>query len=123
MAEVPQIKLEALIGHQRKARTVAALARAFCEVREDWLRAAPLDDVEAFLQGIKGVGEFTSGFVLFRGLGRFIRQPLSKRLTAAAARVYGREMTERDVLEKSQGYGPWAGYWSLYLWMSTLVSD
>jgi DNA-3-methyladenine glycosylase II len=114
-------ELRAVLGNERKARAVAAVARAFAGVDETFLREAPLSEVEAWLLGIHGVGPFTSAFVLFRGLGRFARQPMSPRLTAAAAEVYGRQLSTADMESLSRSYGAWGGHWALYLWASTFL--
>jgi DNA-3-methyladenine glycosylase II len=113
--------LREVLGNDRKARVVAAVARAFVGVDEAFLRNAPLAEVEAWLLGIHGVGPFTSAFVLFRGLGRFTRQPMSPRLTAAAEEVYGRPLSNADMERLSRSYGAWGGHWALHLWASTFV--
>jgi DNA-3-methyladenine glycosylase II len=107
-------------GH--RGRAVAAVARAFSGVDERFLREAPVDDVRAWLRDIHGVGPFTSGFVLYRGLGRFDgASVVSPRLAAAAARQYGRPMSPDDIRRTAASFGPWGGYWMLYLWASTFV--
>lgn len=114
-------ELLAVLGNERKARAVAAIARAFAGVDEAFLHRASLAEVEAWLLDIHGVGPFTSAFVLFRGLGRFCRQPMSGKLTEAAEAVYRRRLTTADMDRLWQGYGPWGGYLALYLHASTFV--
>ena len=114
-------ELRAVLGNDRKARAVAAIAEAFVDVDDAFLREAPLAEVEAWLLRIHGVGPFTSAFVLFRGLGRFTRQPLAPRLIAAASKVYGRSLTVADMHGLSRSYGSWGGHWALHLWASTFV--
>jgi DNA-3-methyladenine glycosylase II len=119
LVDAGEAAIRAAMKHDRKATVVSAIARAFAAVDDPFLRTAPLGDVEAWLHGIRGVGPFTSAFVLFRGLGRFVRQPLSPKLTAAAERVYQRRLSTPDVEALSASYGAWSGHWALYLWAST----
>jgi DNA-3-methyladenine glycosylase II len=121
VAAAGEREFRALLGHERKARVIAAIAEAFAGVDDAFLREAPLAEVEAWLLGIHGVGPFTSAFVLFRGLGRFTRQPLAPRLIAAASQVYGRSLSVADMEGLSRSYGSWGGHWALHLWASTFV--
>jgi DNA-3-methyladenine glycosylase II len=121
VAAAGEAELRAVLGNERKARVVAAVARAFAAVDEGSLREAPLGEVEAWLLDIHGVGPFTSAFVLFRGLGRFARQPMSPKLLTVASKVYGRALSIADMERLSRGYGAWGGYWALHLWASTFV--
>jgi DNA-3-methyladenine glycosylase II len=106
----------------RRGKTVAALARAFTSIDEGFLREAPIEAVRAWLRAIPGVGPFTSGFVLYRGLGRFDGAAMvASRLLAAAEKVYGRPFEAATLDERARAYGPWGGYWMLYLWASTFI--
>jgi DNA-3-methyladenine glycosylase II len=114
-------ELRAVLGNERKARVLAGIAQAFAGVDDAFLREAPIADVEAWLRRIHGVGPFTSAFVMFRGLGRFTRQPMAPRLVAAASTTYERALSLADMESLSRSYGAWAGHWALYLWASTFV--
>jgi DNA-3-methyladenine glycosylase II len=119
VAALAESDLAPLLG-ARRARSLLAVAEAFAGVDEAWLRAGPLEEVRAWLRGIPGVGPFTSGFVLYRGLGRFDGAPqIAGRLTSAVGRLYGRALTEGDLCTILDGYGAWGGYWMLYAWAST----
>lgn len=108
----------------RRGRAVWELSRAFGLVDERFLREAPIAEVRSWLRAIHGVGPFTSGFVLYRALGRFDGAGIvSPKLLAAAGRVYGRGFTADDLRRHAGGYGPWGGYWMLYLWASTFVES
>ena len=106
----------------RPGEAVAALARTFAPCDEGFLREAPREEVRAWLRAIRGVGPFTSGFVLYRGLGRFDGVTLvAPKLAVAAERVYGRRFSRADVERAAGTFGEWGGYWMLYLWASTFV--
>jgi DNA-3-methyladenine glycosylase II len=125
LAAAGERALAATVGHERKGRALAAAAQAFAAVDEAWLRAAPLAAVEDWLRRIWGVGDFTAAFVLYRGLGRALPPPLglpwSDKFVDAARATYGRAVTRADLVHKGAPFGPWVGYWSLYLYASSFV--
>ena len=122
VARLDDAELARLLPGGRRAKAVAAVARAFVDVDGRFLREAPIADVRAWLLGIHGVGPFTSSFVLYRGLGRFDGVALvAPRLVEAASALYGRPFTAADVGRLAESYGPWGGYWMLYVWASTFV--
>jgi DNA-3-methyladenine glycosylase II len=121
LARATEKEIGRVIGNERKARAVWAVAQAFRDVDETWLRTAPLVDVDAWLRRIWGVGDFASGFVLYRGLGRARSLPWSDGFVRAARETY--PGADRASLErKAKHYGPWIGHWALYLWAATLRS-
>ncbi len=122
VARLDDAELAALLPGGRRAKAVAALARAFLDLDERFLREGAIADVRAWLRAIHGVGPFTSRFVLYRGLGRFDGAALvAPRLVEAASRQYGRTLTASDVRRLAEGYGSWGGYWMLYVWASTFI--
>jgi DNA-3-methyladenine glycosylase II len=111
-----------LVPGGRRAAAVHAVARAFASVDEAFLREAPIAEVREWLRAVDGVGPFTSGFVLYRALGRFDGAAVvSDKLVRAAEQRYARPMSQRDVAEIAEGYGAWGGHWMLYLWASTFL--
>lgn len=119
LAHATEGELARAIGNERKARAVWAVARAFRDVDENWLQTAPIADVDASLRRIWGVGDFASGFILFRGLGRARSLPWSDMFVRAARKTY--PGADRAALERrAKKYGPWLGHWALYLWAITL---
>jgi DNA-3-methyladenine glycosylase II len=113
--------LGAIADNERKGNYMQALARAFDGVSEEFLLSAPYTEVEAWLRGIKGVGEWSAAFILLRGLGRTERVPMEKRTLAAISRVYGggKGLSEGEAKELAEGYGAWQGYWAHYLRAAT----
>lgn len=118
LAAASPADLEAVIGHRRKAGSLAAVAAAFSRREEAWLRTAEYEAVEAWLREIRGIGAWSAAFILLRGLGRMERLPVDeKRLAAAAARVYnaGRPLAPGQLQALAEPYGPYQGYWAHYL--------
>jgi DNA-3-methyladenine glycosylase II len=107
--------------NQRATMRLTSLLSAFGELDETFLRSAPYDKATARLQKVKGIGDWSSQFILFRGLGRVeTLQPINLRpLAKTIEEVYGPE--GKTLGEINSTYGSWSGYWSLYLWASTMT--
>jgi DNA-3-methyladenine glycosylase II len=106
--------------NQRAMQRLTSLLTTFDELDEDFLRTAPYDKATARLQKVKGIGDWSSQFILFRGLGRVERlQPINLRpLSKTIESVYG--PNGKTLEEINSTYGKWSGYWSVYLWASTM---
>jgi DNA-3-methyladenine glycosylase II len=107
-----------VIRNDRRTEYLIAIARAFSEVDEEFLKSAPDEEVEMWLRNIKGIGEWSATFIMVRGLGRMENVPLTEtRLIEAASKVYGRgeELSRNDLKRLTDKYGPWQGYWAHYI--------
>jgi DNA-3-methyladenine glycosylase II len=121
VARATEKEIGEVIGRRdRKARAVWSVAQAFARVDEKWLQNAPIADVTAWLRAIYGVGEFASGFIAFRGLGRMISLLWAEPFVLAARKTYP-GATRATLERRAAAYGDFAGHWSLYLWASTFV--
>ncbi|MDP9342580.1 MAG: DNA-3-methyladenine glycosylase 2 family protein [Actinomycetota bacterium] len=115
MAGATEDKLASVLGNARKARSIAAVASAFGDVEEKFLRKGDHDEVESWLRSIHGVGAWSAAFVLFRGLGRLEPMPLTEPMVRAARGAYGPKTSDARIRKIADAYGPWQGYWQLYL--------
>jgi DNA-3-methyladenine glycosylase II len=118
IAVVDESELLKLIRNDRRTEYLVAVARAFSEADEEFLKTASDEEVEAWLRNIKGIGEWSATFIMVRGLGRMERVPLTEaRLFEAASRVYGHgeELNRDDLMRLADKYGPWQGYWAHYI--------
>jgi DNA-3-methyladenine glycosylase II len=99
---------------------LTSLLGSFNELDEGFLRSAPYDKAIARLQKVKGIGDWSSQFILFRGLGRIeTLRPINFRpVSETIEKVYGPK--GKTLEEVNSTYGRWCGYWSLYLWASTM---
>jgi DNA-3-methyladenine glycosylase II len=113
-AELPE-----LVPNKRKVEYLLAVAQAFCNVDEQWLRTGIYADVRDWLTGIKGIGDWSANFVLIRGLGRIEElSSIEPQLALDVARIYGGKdepMSNEDVCRIAENYGIWKGYWAYYL--------
>lgn len=118
-AATPAQLLEAT-KNQMITRRLLSLASSLDELDEEFLKTALFEKAKARLENVHGIGEWSSQFILFRGLGRMGRlQPINMRpLVETIKKVYGPE--GKPLEEVNETYGSWAGYWSLYLWASTM---
>jgi DNA-3-methyladenine glycosylase II len=106
--------LRPIVRDDRRAAYLANVINAWRNADERWLRAAPFDEAEAWLRSIKGFGEWSTLFVLFRGLGRGDRMTLTRPNAEAMRGAYG-ELSDDELQAILDGYGAWAGYVLLYL--------
>ena len=103
-----------VVGNRRRADYLANVIEAWQDVDEPWLYAAPVEDVQAWLRAIKGVGEWSTAFVLFRGLGRHAPMPMTPPALNAVRAAYG-DITPQQAESLADSYAPWTGYWLMYL--------
>ena len=113
-------RIASIVRDPRKASSLVAIARAFAEVDERFLREGAFEEVEAWLLALPRIGAWSSAFILFRGLGRMPRLALKEGpIFDAARQVYGttrgRPLQDREIAAIADGYGEWCGYWALYL--------
>ena len=106
--------------NQRITQRLVSLTSMLDELDEGFLATAPYEKAKERLEKVRGIGEWSSQFILFRGLGRMGRlQALNVRpLVETIKKVYGPE--GKTLEEVNETYGSWAGYWSLYLRASTM---
>jgi 3-methyladenine DNA glycosylase/8-oxoguanine DNA glycosylase len=104
-----------VVRHAAKAEAISVVTRALFERGQSWLESAPFDDVDRWLRALPRIGEWSSAFILFRGLGRMER--MSQRggpIYEAARSAYG-AIPDARVDAIADTYGAWRGYWALYL--------
>ena len=100
------------IGHRPKAERIAQVTRGVAELGEKFLREAPYDEAKAALIAIPGVGPFSAGAILLRGLGRMEQLPSVEMFEREGRAVYGRAWNAKAIAKR---YGEQIGYWSFYL--------
>jgi DNA-3-methyladenine glycosylase II len=111
-------ELAGLVQNARQADYLLGVIAAFRRVDESWLRTAPVDEVEAWLRQIRGIGAWSASFVIVRGLGRMERLPVGdRRLALAVSRYYGtgRILRDQEIARIAERYGAWRGYWAHYM--------
>lgn len=116
LADVSESELLTVVRNTRKADYLLAVIKAFNQVDEHFLRTGDYQEVEAWLRGIRGFGEWSVSFVLVRGLGRTEEMPLTEKLLhEAASRLYGKSLTKQEIAALGERYGVYKGYWAHYV--------
>jgi DNA-3-methyladenine glycosylase II len=108
---------------RRKAATLVSTASAIREGRLnlDALGAMPLDEGEATLTALHGVGPWTAHYTLLRGLRQVDACPVSDMgLRVACGDLYGlgRKASVDEVADCAEHWHPYRGLGAFYLWYS-----
>ncbi|MBX3139322.1 MAG: hypothetical protein KF875_01055 [Trueperaceae bacterium] len=118
LGEEARPALLAATNNLRKVDRLRGLADAFLGLDEGWLRAAPYDEVFAWLARLPGLGPWSAEQVAWRGLGRYERTPWrdAGALTAVGD-VYagGLTLALGSARELAERYGWLQGLWLRYL--------
>jgi DNA-3-methyladenine glycosylase II len=103
----------AAITGEKRARYLVGLVGALAKVDENWLRTIPYAEAEAWLRRIPGIGAWSAGFILLRGLGRMECMLLDlKPFLRIVPKIYG---PGTSMAEIGQRYGRYFGYWGVYM--------
>jgi DNA-3-methyladenine glycosylase II len=100
------------IRHAHKGPMIATVVRGVAAIGEATLREAPYASARDALLAIPGIGPFSAGAILLRGLGRMDEVPSVKMFADDAATIYGKPIDEAAIARR---YGAQIGYWSFYV--------
>jgi len=115
LAELARLEAPAVaaaIEHPAKAERIVTIVRAVAALGETFLRTAPYAEARDALLEIPGVGPFSAGAILLRGLGRTDELPSLVMFSDAIAAVYGSGWDEAAIVRR---YGTDIGTWAFYL--------
>lgn len=118
LAAVNAEELASVVRNERKVEYLQAVIRFFLEADEQFLRYGDYDEVAARIRAIRGIGEWSSHFILLRGLGRMEHVPATDReLGKAASSIYkdGQPLTAAEMQGLLDRYGTTQGYWAFYI--------
>ncbi len=98
------------IGNRRKGPQIATVVRGVAAIGEARLRSAPYAEAKELLLDVPGIGPFSAGAILLRGLGRMdeLPEPMFHEL---GREIYGARFDAHATLRR---YGAHIGYWSFY---------
>jgi DNA-3-methyladenine glycosylase II len=100
------------IHHPAKGKVIATVVRGVADLGEDFLRTAPYATARDALLAIPGIGPFSAGAILLRGLGRMDELPGMHWFADAGTALYGPDFDEVAIRQR---YGRHIGYWTFYL--------
>ncbi len=115
-------ELQEIVGSERKAQRLTAIAQAFADADPAFFAAVPTSELAEWLAALPGIGPWSTVFILLRGFGRAdTTLPIStnatfdRELLGAARSVYGETLTIEELAAIAERYGAWRGYWGHYL--------
>ena len=103
------------VGNTRKGSYLHGSVAGLQSVDEEFLRTGATEDVREFLLSLPGIGPWSAGFVLIRGLGHMNVLPEDKEIFAAASKAYGCPVGAAELPGLAERYAPLQGYWAHYL--------
>lgn len=115
-------ELAALVQNERKVDYLQAVIAYFMKTDENFLRYGDFEEVAAGLRGIKGVGEWSSHFILVRGLGRMEKvSSFDREIIRAVGQIYGLSETaaEAKLPELLKYFRDYQGYFAFYARVAT----
>jgi len=118
LAQAQPEELASIVRNQRKVEYLQAVIQFFLETDEQFLRYGDYDEVAARIRAIRGIGEWSSYFILLRGLGRMERvSAIDRELGKAASHIYnnGQPLTPAEMQRLLDRYGTTQGYWDFYI--------
>jgi DNA-3-methyladenine glycosylase II len=107
-----------VVRNERKVEYLRAVIQFFMKVDEHFLRSGDYDEVAARIRAIRGIGEWSSHFILVRGLGRMERvSAIDKELLEAASQIYndGQPLSSGEMQRLLDHYGTSQGHWAFYM--------
>jgi DNA-3-methyladenine glycosylase II len=116
LATIDEEEMARELGNRAKAARIVDVVRGVHDIGESFLRTQPYAAARAALLAIPGVGPFSAGAILLRGLGRMDELPWSDRFERVAHELYGRRVREDAIATR---YGRHIGYWSFYMMTGT----
>jgi DNA-3-methyladenine glycosylase II len=117
LASISPDELAEVVRNPRKVDYLSAVIAFFSNVDEQFLRTGNYDEVATQIHAIRGFGEWSSHFLLVRGLGRMeYVSSTDKEINKAAAQIYnhGQLLTSTAMQQILNRYGNTQGYWSFY---------
>lgn len=118
LASASPEELASVVRNGRKVEYLQAVIRFFLEVDEHFLRYGDYEEVATRIRAIRGIGEWSSYFILLRGLGRMERvSAIDRELGKAASSIYndGQPLTTAEMQGLLDHYGTTQGYWAFYI--------
>ncbi len=112
LAELDGAEIAKAINHSIKGARIADVVRGVAALGEAWLREAPYAEARDALLELPGIGPFSAGAILLRGLGRMDELPSHRNFEEAGKAVYGAAFDPAAIARR---YGRSIGYWAFYV--------
>jgi AraC family transcriptional regulator of adaptative response / DNA-3-methyladenine glycosylase II len=113
---------EVLRGPASRINTIIGVAEALASGDLELDVATPVDEFEANLTRLPGVGPWTAGYLAMRVLGNPDVLLTSDLVILQGAAALGLPGTARELAQHGQRWAPWRSYAALHLWRARPVA-
>jgi AraC family transcriptional regulator of adaptative response / DNA-3-methyladenine glycosylase II len=121
-AQLAEHGAEVLRGPASRIRTVVGVAEALASGDLELDVATPVDEFEAALVRLPGVGPWTAGYLAMRVLGNPDVLLTSDLVILQSAAALGLPGTARGLATYGERWAPWRSYAALHLWRARPVA-
>jgi AraC family transcriptional regulator of adaptative response / DNA-3-methyladenine glycosylase II len=121
-AQLAEHGTEVLRGPASRIRTIVGVAEALASGDLALDVATPVDEFEAALVRLPGVGPWTAGYLAMRVLGNPDVLLTSDLVILQSAAALGLPGTARDLASYGERWAPWRSYAALHLWRARPVA-
>ncbi|MDQ1546637.1 MAG: AraC family transcriptional regulator [Actinomycetota bacterium] len=121
-AQLAEHGTEVLRGPASRIRTIVGVAEALASGDLALDVATPVDEFEAALVRLPGVGPWTAGYLAMRVLGNPDVLLTSDLVILQSAAALGLPGTARDLAGYGERWAPWRSYAALHLWRARPVA-
>jgi DNA-3-methyladenine glycosylase II len=112
LAGLDAAEIAEAINNRPKGERIAGTVRGVAMLGEERLRTAPYAEARDALLAINGIGPFSAGAILLRGLGRMDELPSVEMFERDGRLIYGDRWDPAAIARR---YGAQIGYWSFYM--------
>lgn len=100
----------------RRIETLRGLSHAFASGDLGLDAASGLEDIEARLTALPGIGPWTAGYIAMRAFGEPDAFPTGDLGLLNAVKAMGEDMSARELDKRAENWRPWRAYGAMHLW-------
>jgi len=115
-AALAEADLSAIGLTRRRAATLRGLSRAFAGGEVDLDAACGLDDIEARLTAVDGIGRWTAQYIAMRAYGEPDAFPTGDLGLLNAIKAASENLDARGLERRAERWRPWRAYAAMHLW-------
>jgi AraC family transcriptional regulator, regulatory protein of adaptative response / DNA-3-methyladenine glycosylase II len=101
---------------KRRVETLRGLSRAFAVGDLNLDASTGLEDTQARLTALPGIGPWTAQYIAMRALGEPDAFPTGDLGLLNACKAMGMEMSARELDKRAENWRPWRAYAAMHLW-------
>ena len=101
---------------KRRVETLRGLCRAFADDDLGLDVSSGLEETQARLTALSGIGPWTAQYIAMRALGEPDAFPTGDLGLLNACKAMGKEMSARELDQRAENWRPWRAYAAMHLW-------